>query len=201
MTKKPTTSTSTSTKTVAVSPAKLSGLNDLPWANVLFSQVANSLWIKHSDAQKIDQQGDAMLAGMLGISPADPVEGMLAAQMLAAHNAAMECFRRAMLDGQTFEGRNQNLNFANKLSRTHATLVEALNRHRGKGMQVVRVERVVVNEGGQAIVGTVEAGGRVAAKSEDQPHAKQIADASSAAMLCPVEAEREAVPVASGDGL
>jgi len=195
MTKKPTTN-----KTVAISPTKLAGSNDLAWANVLLGQVTDALWTKHSDARKVEQQADAVLAGMLGISPADPVEGMLAAQMLAAHNAAMECYRRAMLDGQTFEGRNQNLNFANKLSRTHAALVEALNRHRGKGTQVVRVERVVVNEGGQAIVGTVEAGGRVAAKSEDQPHAKQIADASSAAMLGEVEAEREALPIASREG-
>ena len=34
-------------------------------------------------------------------------------------------------------------------------MLEALDRKRGKGPQVVRVERVVVNEGGQAIVGNV----------------------------------------------
>jgi hypothetical protein len=36
--------------------------------------------------------------------------------------------------------------------------VEALDRKRGKGPQVVRVERVVVQEGGQAIVGNVSPG-------------------------------------------
>ena len=35
-------------------------------------------------------------------------------------------------------------------------MLEALDRKRGKGPQVVRVERVVVNEGGQAIVGNVQ---------------------------------------------
>ena len=44
---------------------------------------------------------------------------MLAAQMVAAHNAAMECYRRAMLGEQTFEGRKENLTQANKLSRTY----------------------------------------------------------------------------------
>ena len=39
-----------------------------------------------------------------------------------------------------------------QLSRTHATLLEALNRHRGKGAQRVTVEHVHVHEGGQAIV-------------------------------------------------
>jgi hypothetical protein len=32
---------------------------------------------------------------------------MLAAQMIGAHNAAMECHRRAMLPEQTFMGRSR----------------------------------------------------------------------------------------------
>jgi hypothetical protein len=91
---------------------------------------------------------------------------MLAAQMLAAHDAAMECYRRAMIGEQSFEGRRENLNQANKLTRTHTTLVEALNRHRGKGQQIVRVERVTVHEGGQAIVGPVHLACRCSAKSK-----------------------------------
>jgi len=81
---------------------------------------------------------------------------MIAAQLLAAHNAAMECYRRAMLGEQTFEGRRENLSQANKLSRTYAILLDALNRHRGKGQQKVTVEHVHVHQGGQAIVGNVE---------------------------------------------
>jgi hypothetical protein len=34
---------------------------------------------------------------------------MLAAQMVATHEAAMECFRRAHLPEQTFEGRQAAL--------------------------------------------------------------------------------------------
>jgi hypothetical protein len=53
---------------------------------------------------------------------------MMAAQLIAAHNT----------DGErTFEGRRENLAQANKLSRTDATLLEGLNRHRGKGQQKV----------------------------------------------------------------
>jgi hypothetical protein len=47
----------------------------------------------------------------------------------------MECYRRAMIDGQALEGRRENLTQANKPSRTYTTLLEALNRHRGKGQQ------------------------------------------------------------------
>jgi hypothetical protein len=106
-----------------------------------------------------DEQYQAALAAMMGIAPRDESEGMLAAQMVATHSAAMECYRRSMLDNQTFEGRRENLNQANKLVRSFATLMEALNRHRGKGQQRVTVEHVHVHEGGQAIVGNVTPGG------------------------------------------
>jgi len=108
----------------------------------------------------------------------------------------MECYRRAMIGEQTFEGRRENLSQANKLSRTYATLLEALNRHRGKGQQKVTVEHVHVHSGGQAVVGLVETpGGGDRAKAEDQPHAKQITDAPQPAMRR-ADAEREPVPVA-----
>jgi hypothetical protein len=92
----------------------------------------------------MDKQHDAMLAALVGIQPADELEGMLAAQLVASHNAAMECYRGAVIGEQTFEGRRENLNQANKLSRTYAALLESLNRHRGKGQQKVTVEHVHV---------------------------------------------------------
>jgi hypothetical protein len=52
-----------------------------------------------------------------------------------------------MLPEQTFEGRHENLNQANKLSRTFAALIEALDRHRGKGQQRITVEHVNVHPG------------------------------------------------------
>ena len=122
---------------------------------------------------------------------------MIAAQLLATHNAAMECYRRAMIPEQTLDGRRENLNQANKLARTYATLIEALNRHRGKGQQKVTVEHVHVHAGGQAVVGMVETpGGGDRAKSEEQPHAKQIAHAPQPAVWS-ADKEREPVPVAS----
>ena len=56
---------------------------------------------------------------------------------------------------QSLEGRRENLSQANKLVRSYTMQMEALNRHRGKGQQKVTVKHVHVNEGGQAIVGTV----------------------------------------------
>ena len=166
------------------------------WNNILVNQTIRTLWIKHSDKETQDQQYSATVAALIGIGPKDELEGMIAAQLLAAHNAAMECYRRAMLGEQTFEGRRENLSQANKLSRTYAALLDALNRHRGKGQQKVTVEHVHVHSGGQAVVGMVGApGGGGSPKLEDQPHAKQIAYAPQPPMRSADKA-REPVPVA-----
>src|SRR5215208_4607540 len=103
---------------------------------------------------------------------------MLAAQMIVVHDAALECFRRAHLPEQTFEGRQAALGQASKLVRSYAALLEALDRHRGKGQpQVVRVERVTVQAGGQAIVGAVSQGkgGGEGTGSDERSHAKATA--------------------------
>ena len=47
----------------------------------------------------------------------------------------------------------------NKLGRTFAAQVEALKKYRSSGEQNIKVQHVTVNEGGQAIVGNVQAGG------------------------------------------
>jgi hypothetical protein len=87
-----------------------------------------------------------------------------------------------MLAQQTFEGHREYLSQANKLSRTYAVLLDALNRHRGKGQQKVTVEHVHVHAGGQAVVGMVQTpGGGDREKSEDPPHVRQIAHASEPA--------------------
>lgn len=138
------------------------------WNNVLINQAISSLWLKNSDQSARDVQVAATVAALAGIKPRDELESMVAAQLIAAHNATMECYRRAMIGEQTFDGRKENLNQANRLSRTYATLLEALNRHRGKGQQKVTVEHVHVHEGGQAIVGAVSTpGGGGADKNEE----------------------------------
>jgi serine protease inhibitor ecotin len=122
----------------------------------IIKQVVNSLWLAHADEQGKDKLINYSVDCLKGIKPQDEIEGMLAVQMIACHNAAMECFRRAMIQEQTIEGRGMNLGQANKLTRSYSTLMEALNKYRGKGQQKVTVEHVHVHNGGQAIVGSVE---------------------------------------------
>jgi hypothetical protein len=169
------------------------------WNNTLANQAIQALWVKNSSAEERDRQLNATIDALIGIAPKDELEGMMAAQLVAAHNAAMECYRRAMIGEQSFEGRRENLTQANKLSRTYAALVEALNRHRGKGQQKVTVEHVHVHAGGQAVVGMVapsgQPGGGDTIKIEEQPHAKQLANAPQFALPCP-DTGRDALPVA-----
>ena len=148
------------------------------WNGTILKQTLDALWTTHADPEEQRRRANAAYAGLVGIAPRDELEGMMAAQLIAAHNAAMECYRRGMISDQTLAGRRENLNNANKLSRTWATLLDALNKHRGKGHQKVRVEHVHIHSGAQAVVGVVEtrgAGGGT--ESKEQPHAQQIADA------------------------
>ena len=137
------------------------------------------------------------MAALVGIGPKDEIEGMIAAQLIATHYAAMECYRRAMGSDQTFEGRHENLRQATKLTRASAALVDALNRHRGKGQQKVTVEHVHVHSGGQAIVGTIETSAPAGSTRSEDHDARQVTHAPQPAMRSP-NAERQLVP-STGD--
>ena len=73
----------------------------------VFNQVVSALW---RPSQLTEEESTKRMAAALGllqtIKPADGLEGLLAAQMVATHSAAMECLRRAMIPEQTFESRD-----------------------------------------------------------------------------------------------
>jgi len=91
---------------------------------------------------------NGVLAQLAGIQPRTEVEGMLAVQMVAAHNLALEMVRRAAktdrLDCLSTYG-----SLATKLLLTFTLQTKALARLRGQtGQQTVRVEHVTVEAGG-----------------------------------------------------
>ena len=97
----------------------------------------------------------------IGIRPADELEGMVAAQLIASHNAAMECYRRAMAHGVPHHTMNEFLNQANKSLVLRGSSGVAELTIWGKGQQKVTVEHVHVHAGGQAVVGVAATGGGV----------------------------------------
>lgn len=110
-----------------------------------------------------------------GIGPKDEIEALLAVQMAAVHSATM------MMAGRLRAERNANISESherslNRLTRTFTAQVEALKRHRTRGVQKVIVQHVQVNEGGQAVVaGEVNGGG---SRNGGQPHGRDSNDAS-----------------------
>ena len=75
------------------------------WNDILAKQTIQTLWLAHSDDETRGRQFSATITALIEIGPKDEIEGMIAAQLIAAHNATMECYRRAMIGEQTLEGR------------------------------------------------------------------------------------------------
>jgi hypothetical protein len=99
---------------------------------------------------------NASLAFIEGAKPQGEVECALVIQMACMHSAAMSVLG-------TFTGAHGNdrntpakVSAAARLLRAYATQVEALRRLKNGGSQVVRVEHVHVNQGGQALIGNVK---------------------------------------------
>ena len=116
------------------------------------------------DYDKVVPAANAAMAILAGIKPQNEIEALLAVQMVSVHNLGSECIKRAMSDGQSPEERQANVRYATKMTRTFIAQMAALKNYRQGGQQKMTVEHVHVNEGGQAIVGPVNQGGKPNAK-------------------------------------
>lgn len=132
------------------------GTFDSDFLNAFISQIGNSI---SSKGELTESALRFALGVVVSINPNDEIEAMLAAQMAAVHVCALDSSRR-YLWSENYAGKDSAERAMTKLTRTFAMQMETLKRYRSKGQQVVRVERVTVHEGGQAIVGAVQHGGR-----------------------------------------
>jgi hypothetical protein len=99
----------------------------------------------------------AGLEAIIAIAPKGPMQSMLAVQMLSVHLAAGKAMRQA--SSAAPEMTELYINRSTKLMRLYAQQVELLARLQGKiTQQRIVVEKVNVNDGGQAIVGAIGAG-------------------------------------------
>lgn len=103
---------------------------------------------------------DLLAAMAVEIEPRDGIEAMLVVQMTATHTAMTEMTRRMVDTSSNFQVRESLERSMTRLSRTYLTQMEALKKHRAKAQQTVRVERVTVESGGQAVVGSIQHRGR-----------------------------------------
>jgi hypothetical protein len=98
---------------------------------------------------------NAALAFIEGARPRDEIEAALVIQMACTHSAVMSIFSRFGGDYVGERTMTAGTNAVARLLKAYAMQVETLRRLRNGGSQLVRVEHVHVNEGGQAIVGPV----------------------------------------------
>lgn len=88
------------------------------------------------------------------MEPRDAVEAMLINQMAATHYA-ISSLSMKLIGANSYEIGEVYERSLTRLSRTFLAQVESLKKYRAKAQQVVRVERVEVKDGGQAVVGSV----------------------------------------------
>jgi hypothetical protein len=95
----------------------------------------------------------AIMSGIVDMKPADPVEGVLIGQLIAANEAAMKLYRLGWLNaGEYFDAANKYLRLADKATRTVAMLTERLDHHRGRGHQQIVVKHVTTVNADQAVI-------------------------------------------------
>ena len=125
------------------------------WNLRLASFVASTLPDHASDKEA----ATAAICALADMKPADPIEGILIGQIIAANEAAMSAYRRAWaLSSEYFEARLRYLAVADKAARTVALLTERLDRHRTQGHQQIVVKHVTVNADQAVVTDTVVTG-------------------------------------------
>ncbi len=192
------------------SPLKrVGGSSRAAFNSTIINSVVRASWFPENQApEERDTTLKATIAAMEAFKPADEIEGLITAQIMAMHYASMECSRRAMIPDQHFDSAQGLRKSAANASRAFTGLLDALDRKRGKGgQQKVTVEHVHVHAGGKAIVGNIApgapgGGGGATGETAGEPHTSPAAlehDATLGPVLPPLwskDAERKSVPIA-----
>ena len=106
------------------------------------------------ELMKVSERTWAALAMIESEQPKGETECAIVVQMACVHAATMAVLGRL---SEAYGHRNvlAAATAASRLSRTFAILVETLRRLRSGGSQVIRIERVEVKDGGQAVIGNI----------------------------------------------
>jgi hypothetical protein len=130
------------------------------WNKRLSDLTVNALPIAHSkNSETITAAALAVSYGTMDIAPADPVEGILIAQLIAANEASLAMYMKGWAQPpEYFEARTKYLQLADKAARTVVLLTERLDHHRGRGHQQIVVKHVTVNADQAMVAETITTG-------------------------------------------
>ena len=168
------------------------------WNLRLMNLVGGSLPINHSNRETNNEAVKAVCQATADIAPADPVEGILIAQLMAANEASLALYRKGWQNvPEYFDAGTKFLQLADKAARTVVLLTERLDHHRGRGQQQITVKHVTTNNvtADQAIIAdSVTTGG---ARNVSSP---ALLAASSVMPMPILEEARQPDPVGVGGG-
>jgi hypothetical protein len=173
-------------------PSEPGAIKDL---NLAFNEgLADQMMRMAIRDDKLDEtKTDFITAVIVGIAPKDPLEKLLALQIAAVHGAAMS-FAARLNNSHDLNQLDTYQNGLNKFARTFTTQMDALKRYRSGHEQTINVQNVSVSDGGQAIVGNVNAQPAPIKTSGPPP---VLTDAKTAAIpiIQDNDNDRSAVPV------
>ena len=125
-------------------------IDDPALAGHLLSQLTNCF-----PPEDLERAVQLALAVLAAIKPQNALEAILSIQMVSVHNAGMTLLTRSLTasssDESTILARR-----ANDLLKTFTLQMQTLHRTRHGGQHRMRIEHVHINEGGQAVIGSIE---------------------------------------------
>jgi hypothetical protein len=125
---------------------KLGGSQADDWNQRLANLVTSALPIDHSGNEQCINGSKSVYHAMIDFAPADPIEGMLIAQLMAANDASLALYQRGWRNmPQYFDAAAKMFQLADKAARTVVLLTERLDHHRGRGQQQITVKHVTTN--------------------------------------------------------
>ncbi|WOH47651.1 hypothetical protein [Bradyrhizobium sp. sBnM-33] len=169
------------------------------WNLRLLNLVGGSMPIDHSDRETSNEAIKAVIQATADIAPADPIEGILIAQLMAANEASLAMYRKGWAQPpEYFAARTKYLQLADKATRTVMMLTERLDHHRGRGQQQITVKHVTTNNvtADQAIIADSVAKGGATRSNVASP--ALLATSSERPMPMLIEAGPD--PVGAGGG-
>jgi hypothetical protein len=93
----------------------LAGAEHDDWNNWLAATTSEALPVNQNDEDSASLATVAAFSGMIDMKPADPIEGILISQLMAANQASLSMYKRAWaLSLEHFEARTKYLALADK---------------------------------------------------------------------------------------
>jgi len=129
----------------------LSGSRNVVFADRLAEQVALCQPLPADEAGRSHRLAATMEA-LRVLAPRSPMEGMLAGQMVAAHNAGLALMGEAFRNGQPVKNIEVFLRQSTRTMALFARQMELMTRQRGRQRQSLRVEHEQVSADGRVSV-------------------------------------------------